>query len=165
MQPESSAVYQEVWNELLEASRTHLYAMRMEKRYRRQRLALRVAMYVGALGVVGSLIGQMGEWPVGICAIEMVVVETLKLWWNPEQNMVNFHQAKMESGRMEQKFRELWFEVQDSLNNLSPQEASTRLRTLKLESRYLDSLINVLDDKLILKCTLDADEVESKRYA
>ena len=165
MQPESPAVTQEIWNHLLDISRMHRYTVALEGRYRRRRAYFRVAVYLGALGTVGSIIGQIGELPISLSALEVAAVTTLDQVLDPSQKVARLHQARMEIHRIEQKYRDLWLDVHRSTSQVHPDEVLSQSRSLLQECRSYYMLIDVFDTKLDEKCAREADKVESERYA
>ena len=165
MKPESPAITQEVWNHLLDISRTYRYVIALEKRYRQRRTALRIATYLGTAGVIGSIIGQIGGLPISLSALEMVIAITLNQWWGTDERVAKLHLVRIGMHRIEQEYRDLWLEVHRSSSDIDPEEVLSRSRVLVQETRQFDLLIDIFDDKLSDKCAQEADKVESERYA
>lgn len=174
MQPASPAVTQEIWHNLLGIVRTHRYAIAMCKRYRRQQFLMRVATYVGALGIVGGVIIAMYAsddpattmtWPLLAFALETVLAITLHLWLHPERNLSKFQYARLEAARLEAKYRLLWLEVHRDSSDITPDQALMKSRELFQDHSALIHHIDIFNDKLLEQCARDADAVESERYA
>lgn len=114
---------------------------------------------------MGSVIGQIGELPISLSALEMTAVTTLDQVLDLDQKVAKLHQARMEIHRIQQKYRDLWMDMHRSTSDISSEKTLSQSQSLLQKCRSYYVLIDIFDEKLDQKCAKEADKVERERYA
>lgn len=117
-----------VWDGLIDAARMQRYAISLDRRYARQRLAVRLVLSLSASGGVATFLGALPEWAPLVFGLAVGVSVAFEFTMDYSTKLAKLMYTKLESAALLLEWEELWLDIETYA--CSEEDARERNRNL-----------------------------------
>ena len=163
----SETTRNEVWQELLDASRLVRYYSKLSDRYSRNRRIVQFLLMAAATGGIATLVNLLPQFIQQIAAAAVAILVAWDFFADYAKKAAVLHAICIECNRLEGEWRQLWVDIdQSNLDDAGVRRQCASLRRRLNEVTARVGLVGVQEDAALNKqCAEDAYKVMQARYA